>query len=192
MCWLFRIIIVIPFVDCSNLKLSLVHGESVERFVTDRLDEYTPTKNLKNLQYLYVGPQSEIDSTLLFDLQQLKEIHLVASDGVSKLFAQKKQLYIDHGNLKIYFCGFLLKGLEDPVIASFLNDQLLCDTRAMSSLLPTARSPSSESKGWQFLTRLSTSLLLFQPRVWRSRPSRQRRSANCLGHQLLRLALLCS
>ena len=57
MCWLFRIIIVIPFVDCSNLKLSLVHGESVERFVTDRLDEYTPTKNLKNLQYLYVGPR---------------------------------------------------------------------------------------------------------------------------------------
>ena len=75
--------------DSSPLSLVIVHGESVERLLTDRLKR-TAVKNLKNLKYLHIG-YSDIDSTLLSDLQQLKAIHLDDEDGVYELFEQKQR-----------------------------------------------------------------------------------------------------
>ncbi|KAI3477203.1 hypothetical protein L1887_61126 [Cichorium endivia] len=85
--------------------LNLVHGESVEKLVTDRLEEIE-VKNLKNLKLLYCGKYTKIDSTLLSDLKQLKEIHLADERAVSQLFEQKQRY--DRTDLKIFLDGFLL------------------------------------------------------------------------------------
>ena len=102
---------------CPFLRLVIVHGESVERLLTDQF-VYTAVKNLKSLQYLYIGssgrPSSAIDSTLLSGLDQLKEIHLNDPRSVEMLFEQKQRN--GRTDLKIYLGGLLLNGPEDPAI----------------------------------------------------------------------------
>ena len=94
----------------SRLRLEIVHGESVERLLVDRW-EYT---EVKNLQFLYAYDLLQGDLTFL---QQLKEIHLQSDTNVSALFRQKQQL--GRADLKIYLCGLLLNGPDDPVMSSF-------------------------------------------------------------------------
>ena len=99
--------------SCSELRLEIVYGESVERLLVDWL-QYTDVKKLKNLQYLSVNYLLEIDSTLLSRLQQLKEFHLLSNRRVSELFEQKQRY--NRTDLKIYLCGLLLNGPDDPAI----------------------------------------------------------------------------
>ena len=108
----------VTILGCSLLRVEIVHGELVERLLVERL-EYTDVKNLKNLLYLYVKylPDLEDDSKLLSSLQQLKEFHTNDFKNVSKLFEQKQQS--GRADLKIYLCGLLLDGPDDPAINSF-------------------------------------------------------------------------
>ena len=101
----------VKILDCSHLRLKIVHSESVERLLVDRW-EYTEVKKLKNLQYLYVKDLPAIDSMFLSSLWQLKEIHLQNNRRVSKLFEQKSRS--GRADLKIYLCGLLLNGPDDP------------------------------------------------------------------------------
>ena len=97
---------------CSQLTLDLVHAEPVEWFMTDR-SAVTTVKEMKSLKVLYADSYP-IDSTLLSGLKQLREIHLNDWYDVSKLFEQKQR----HArvDLKIYRCGLLLSGPDDPAI----------------------------------------------------------------------------
>ena len=105
--------------------MEIVHGESVERLLVDRW-ECTEVKNLKNLQYLYVKSLPAIDSTFLTGLDQLKEIHTNdPHDGHWKLFEQKRQY--GRTDLKIYLCGLLLNGPDDPVVDDLGDDPYYLD-----------------------------------------------------------------
>ena len=97
----------------TNLRVEIVHGESVEKLLIER-SEHTDVKKLKNLKALYIGdrPFERIDSTFLSSLQQLKEIHVENDQRVSELFEQKQRL--GRADLKIYLCGLLLNGPDDP------------------------------------------------------------------------------
>ena len=106
------------FVGCNDLLLVIVHRESVERLLTDN-SKCTAVNQLKNLLYLYIKCPA-VDSTLLAGLDQLKEIHLYHSDNVSVLFEQKRRY--GRTNLKIYLCGLLLNGPDDPAIRSLSSD----------------------------------------------------------------------
>ena len=102
-------------VNCNLLNLVIVHGESVERLLTDRFG-YTEVKNLKNLQHIYSRDSSPIDSTLLSGLDQLKEIHTMNSQQIANLFEQKQRY--GRTDLKIYLCGLYLNGPDDPIVHS--------------------------------------------------------------------------
>ena len=114
-------------------------------------------KKLKNLKQFYFAGYLAIDSTLLSDLEQLKEIHLDDPNPVSNLFDQKRRF--GPADLKIYLCGLCLIGPDDPAIglgfgyfkgeffahltenASRLADQIpFCTTRQSSVLLRDWRS----------------------------------------------------
>ena len=100
----------------GSLRLDLVHGESVEKLTIDDLNR-VEVKKLKNLKQLYTGASSEIDSTLLSSLEQLKEAHLNNQNEVSNLFDQKRRY--NCAGLKIYLHGLLLNGPDDPATSSF-------------------------------------------------------------------------
>lgn len=102
---------------CPDLEVNLVHVESVERLLIDRL-EYTPVRNLRNLMYLHCSVYQLIDPTLLSSLKQLKEIHLGHWEKISELFVQKQRAGLVE--LKVYLCGLLLSGPDDPLISSLL------------------------------------------------------------------------
>ena len=109
----------VKILDCYGLRMEIVHGESavvVERLLVDRW-EYTEVKELKNLQYLYVPHLSGADPTFLSSLQQLKEFHLFSNKSVSEVFDQMRRS--DRVELKIYLCGLLLNGPDDPAINAF-------------------------------------------------------------------------
>ena len=97
---------------CSNLSLVIVHGESVECLLTDWFG-YTEVKKLKNLQQIHSGTRSAISSTLLYDLDQLKEFHTMERDQVADLFEQKQRY--GRMDLKIYYWGFLLNSPDDQL-----------------------------------------------------------------------------
>ena len=104
----------VKLLECSpSLRLEFVHADSVEWLAIDNM-AYLPAKNLKSLKYLYCGLSSEIDTTFLSGLEQLKEVHLRDNDValLLQLFEQKKR----HGrfDLKIFLCGLLLNGPDDP------------------------------------------------------------------------------
>ena len=99
--------------ECSPSLTKLVDADSVEWLATDVM-EHAAAKNLK---YLHCANSSEIDSTLLSGLVQLKEAHLLKS--FVKLF-QQKQRY-GRTDLKIFVFGFLLNGLDGPAIDFFDN-----------------------------------------------------------------------
>ena len=96
-----------------NLRLEIVHGESVERLLIDQL-EIIEVKKLKNLQYLYTSDPLKIDPTFLSSLQQLKEIHVENWQSALKLFKQKQRS--GRADLKIYLWGLLLNGPRDPAM----------------------------------------------------------------------------
>ena len=102
----------VKILDCSDLRVEIVHGESVERLLVDYWVN-TEVKNLKNLQFLYFGRLRDIGTTFLSSLQQLKEIHMNSGD-VPELFEQKQRY--GRADLKIYLCGLLLNGPHDPAI----------------------------------------------------------------------------
>ena len=102
-------------------KLDVVHGDSVERLVIEELEQIE-VKDLKNLKHLYTGDSSRIDSTLLFDLEQVQEIHLDHQSSVSQLFDQKERYGRD--DLKIYLRGLLLNGPDDLAIDSLQQKSL--------------------------------------------------------------------
>ena len=98
--------------DCLTL-VEIVHVESVERVTIDHFEQI-PIERMKNLKQLYVrsSSRSNIDSTLLFDLGQLNEIHLGDRGHVPEIFKQK-QLY-GRDDLKVYLFGLLQFGPDEP------------------------------------------------------------------------------
>lgn len=104
----------------STLRLNIVHSESLERLLVDSLKR-TGVKNLKSLQYLYYISASLVDSELLSDLGQLKEIHVHFSEDVPKLFKQKRRF--GRGDLKIYLRGLLLNGPDEPARSVLQNSR---------------------------------------------------------------------
>ena len=123
----------VSLLECSGLRLQIVHGESVESLITtsyrDRLqlcggrlvarrgyphDQVTvkSLRKLRNLKYLVKFGHRPADPTLLFHLKHLKELHVEYSDCVSELFEQKQRY--GRTDLKIYLCGMLLNGPDDP------------------------------------------------------------------------------
>ena len=104
--------------DCYDLRVEIVHGESVESLITSSLT-FVEVKKLKNLNYLYVDLfLNGVDSTFLSSLKQLKEVHLNYRSGVSLLYEQKRRY--DRTDLKIYLCGLLQSGLNDPPLRDFI------------------------------------------------------------------------
>ena len=102
--------------SCCSLKLDIVHGESVERLLSDYL-AHTEVKWLKGLRYLsfhsfFRFTKQSIDPTFLSCFEQLKEVHLNDSANLSELFEQKRRY--GRTDLKIYFDGLLINP-EDPV-----------------------------------------------------------------------------
>ena len=97
------------FLNCNQLNVDLVHPESIERLVAYSLEMIT--KKLKNLKRFY---SFRIDPTFLSDLEQLKEIHLYDSSDILNLFERKRRL--GRVDLKIYLCGLLLSGPDDPAM----------------------------------------------------------------------------
>ena len=130
----------------DDLRLDIVHGESVEKLITDCL-EHIPVKNLKNLKYLYGSVYPLTCSKLLFTLHQLKEIHLYESYAVSRVFRQKQRY--GRTNLKIYFRGLLLNGPDDLAIGSL---SAVFDEEAFGCL---AENPSRLADEIPFYMRLS-------------------------------------
>lgn len=99
-------------------SLDIVGGQSVEKLITCQLDSI-PIRKLKNLKYLHCTGYDGFNSILLFNLKQLKEIHLDSISYIEDFFEQKR----DYGpaDLKIYLCGCLLDGPDDPVV-DFCSD----------------------------------------------------------------------
>lgn len=113
----------IKVLRCFSLRLDLVHGESVERLIIEKLSNIEVNK-LKRLEYLCCGNYPEsLDQTLLSSLENLKEIHLnYTLDGrnhVTEIFEQKQRYRRE--DLKIYRLGCLLNGRENPM-GSRLHD----------------------------------------------------------------------
>ena len=100
--------------DCK-LTISLVHVENVKRLLIEHFGQIK-VHELKNLTHLTIVSRSEIDSTLLADLEQLNEIHLQNYAHIPNLFDQK-QRFVRTG-LKIYFF-WLLKSPNDPSLNQF-------------------------------------------------------------------------
>ena len=97
---------------CENLNLQFAHAESVETLLIDDWN-YTRVKKMKNLKHLrYSGSKSKIDKTFLSALKQLKEIHLINRTDINKIFSQKQSN--GRADLKVYLCGLLLDGPDDP------------------------------------------------------------------------------
>ena len=106
----------VKVVNCSSLRLDLVHTESVERLLIDYLNNME-VKKLKNLRHLYTScDSSRIDSTLLSSLEHLREFHLNHQRDVSELFEQKRRN--GRADLKIFYRGLLLNGPDDPAMSS--------------------------------------------------------------------------
>ena len=97
----------------KDFKVKIVHGKSVKKLLVNCWS-CTKVKKLKNLQYLCIANLSHINPTFLPSLQHLKEIHTNDPELVSKLFEQKQRS--GRADLKIYLCGLLLNGPDDPAI----------------------------------------------------------------------------
>ena len=116
----------IRLLKCACLNLLLVHPESVQRLIVDVSEDIPAVKmkQLKNLKCLY-GLRLAIDSTFLSGMHQLKEVHLDDRNVVLELFEQKQRY--GRADLKIYLCGLLLNGPEDPAMSFHLNFHHLTD-----------------------------------------------------------------
>ena len=105
--------------ESYHLSLELVHAESVEWFMTSSWTAIA-VKGMKNLKYFYLDEFFDvIDPTFLSSFEQLKEIHLRIEHDLEELFEQKHRH--SRTDLKIYLCGLLLNGPDDPAIRSLLG-----------------------------------------------------------------------
>ena len=102
----------VRLLQCKELRLDIVHGESVERLITTSSLEHMPVNNLKNLLYLHINSLPMLGSTFLSSLEQLKELHTNYYESVSTLFEHKKRYA--RNDLKVYFRGLLLNRPDDP------------------------------------------------------------------------------
>lgn len=103
--------------DCNHyLRLDLIPGDSVERATTDHLDSL-PVCRMSNLKYLH--SLQENWPRILDGLKQLKEINLDYEDDVKEIFAQKKRYGCT--DLKVFVCGVLVNGPNDPDIEKIAN-----------------------------------------------------------------------
>ena len=97
--------------------VKIVHLNSVEKLVVDHRLKKLNVEEFKKLKYLYIDEEFGISSTLLRSLKQLKEIHVRDPYyTITSLYEQKRQY--GRTDLKIYLCGLLLNGLDDPAIDS--------------------------------------------------------------------------
>ena len=115
-------------------SVDLVHPESVEWLLIRSVD--FEVKKLKNLKHFYCG---QIDSTLLSDLEQLKEIYLTTRSSVAGLFKEKQRL--DRVDLKIFYYGCPLNGPDDlPVFenicSSATTDYLVRNVSRLADEMP--------------------------------------------------------
>ena len=107
----------VKLADCDyDLRLDLVHSESVEWLLTGCL-QHVEVPKLQSLKYLYID-DSEIDSSFMSSLKQLKQIHLSDRSDVSNFFEQKQRY--GRTDLMIYLWGYLLTSAEDPIIDSVI------------------------------------------------------------------------
>ena len=107
---------------CSELRLDLVHGESVEWLIAGQT-HHIAVEHLKNLKFLYSADYSAVDSKFISSLpERLKEFHLNSGHNSRELFKLKQR----HGrtDLKIFAFGLLLRGPDDPAITVTSS---LCD-----------------------------------------------------------------
>lgn len=105
---------------CHYLSMTFVHNESIERLYLSSFRSITMKhlKSLKNLQYLYNVCASTPDPTLLSSLNKLKELHLMDPQHVEEFLEQKQRYGLEE--LKIFCCGYLLNGPDDPAIESVI------------------------------------------------------------------------
>ena len=89
---------------CDELRVKIVHDESVERLTIAELS-HIEVKKLKNLKFLHFAYISFIDSTFLSSLKQPKEISIPLNEKrfIKQLFEQKQRGLAD---LELFFCGF--------------------------------------------------------------------------------------
>ena len=124
----------IRLVDCFPLRLHLVHNTSVERLLVDS-EECVNVRKLKSLKCLCAN--FRIDSTILSNLQQLKELHMDSSYWVSRAFEHAP------ANLKIYFSGSLMKGPDDlqeeKTCFEYLDENMDRDTTRLADEIPFNR-----------------------------------------------------
>ena len=106
---------------CPDLRLDIVHCESVESLIVNRMRHFTVKnlRNLENLRYLCIDLFRMRDSTFLPSLKQLEEIHTDYHGNICKLFYQKQRY--GRADLKIYLTGLLLNRPDDPAINAFRN-----------------------------------------------------------------------
>ena len=102
----------------SFLKLELVHGESVEWLLINKMLDFE-VKKLKKLKYLYFLDYM-VDLTLLTDLQELEELHLQHPYRHVKKFIEQKQRY-GRTDLKIFQFGLLLDDSDDERLMNRFN-----------------------------------------------------------------------
>ena len=67
---------------------------------------------LKNLKYFYIKNWS-INSTFLSSLEKLMNFHVMGTEIVAELFKKQPNGRTD---LKNFYCGCLLKALDNPAI----------------------------------------------------------------------------
>ena len=164
----------VKHLDCSQLKLHIVHGDSVESLIINSL-ELVRVTNLSNLKRLYVEYLPTGDRTLLSSLGQLKELHLIDGNrSLSEVFAQKQRY--NRADLKIYLHGLLLNDRNDLAgyaIRAFFGGYLtretlvqLIDNRSrLADVMPLCRyvnyssirpvAPGSEVDLWKSFTDLN-------------------------------------
>ena len=131
---------------CSSARLDIVDGQSVERLITDD-HKAIPMTKLTNLKYLYGVFHSEIESTPLSSLEQLKELHLSDHEKVTDYFEQAKRYR--RTDLKIFYFGLHLTGPNDPARHPFSSFYFLKST-ALRSLVENPSRQAGEMPLYRF------------------------------------------
>ena len=104
----------------SQLQVVIVHGDSVERVISEFWDCVGAAK-LKNLKYLHYGHQPSWyllsrESPYMPSLENLQEFHLDSRQDVREFFEQRR--LHDRPDLKIFIYGLPLIGpYDDPVMS---------------------------------------------------------------------------
>ena len=100
----------------GNLRLELVHADSIEWLDTQFWSKMNELKNLKYLfqKYCIIPTNHATNEQLLSSLGQLKELHLNDHGDLCDLFNQRQRYGL--ANLKFYLRGCLVNGPDDPAL----------------------------------------------------------------------------